>query len=353
MNIGFTYDLETEYLLKTNEPPDALAEFDRFPTIDLISKSLEKYGNKVTHIGNVYRLLTNLEKIKKSVDIVFNIAEGRFGRNREAQIPVILELKGIPYVGSDGLTQALTLDKFMTKKILMATDLPTPKYFQIVKKGESVTNISIKFPLIVKPRWEGSSKGISKNSRVENEQQLTKQVNHILDIYHQPALIEEFIKGDEYTVAIIGNAKSKVAYIYKVVIGSNKPSGDDFYLGEYIENNEVTYVPAKNINLNLKQVLQNLAYKTYETVGCVDFGRVDFRVDRKGQPYILEINPLPSLNKSDTFGCLANDLGIEYAEMIQRVFQSALKRLQLKNQFYSYQPRSKSHFSQLFIENSA
>ncbi len=331
MKIGFTYDLETDHPIKPDDPPDTLAEFDRSPTIDLIGKSLAINGNKVIYIGNVHHLLADISMFKKSVDIVFNIAEGASGRNREAQVPVILELFRIPYVGSDGLTQALTLDKFMTKKILLSSDINTPNYMHIKNTVSSINTSTLNFPLIVKPRWEGSSKGITGKSRVENRHQLVKQVNHIIKVYKQPVLIEEFITGAEYTVAIIGNGDSVRTYIYKVVFGSDKPTGDEYFLSENVENDEVCYISADDLDLKLKKLLHSLAFKTYESVGCLDFGRVDIRIDKSGQPYVLEINPLPSLNIKDTFGILAIDTGMGYTKMIQQILISACKRLKIKN----------------------
>ncbi|MFN7169931.1 MAG: D-alanine--D-alanine ligase, partial [Candidatus Omnitrophota bacterium] len=163
--VGLTYDLKDDYIFKEYDPPDANAEFDHWQTIRAIEKALLKEGNRVVHIGNVHNLLRKLEKLK--VDIVFNIAEGIHGRNRESQVPVILELKGIPFVGSDGLTLGITLDKLFAKKIFLAEGIPTPNFLEI-SHLETIGKFSLNFPLIVKPRYEGSSKGLSPDSLVKD-----------------------------------------------------------------------------------------------------------------------------------------------------------------------------------------
>ncbi len=180
MVIGMTYDLKTEYVFRSDDPLDANAEFDHPSTVQVICDALTALGHQVVRIGNVERLLQRLDRLE--VDLVFNIAEGYTGRNREAQVPILLELKGIPYVGSDGLTQALTLDKLMTKKILVSEGIPTPRFFEIVQSDSPLPR-DLVFPLIVKPRYEGSSKGISEQSVVRSEQELKDQVAQVTHTY--------------------------------------------------------------------------------------------------------------------------------------------------------------------------
>ena len=128
--VGLTYDLKTDYKFKDNDPPDANAEFDHPLTIDLIARSIESLGHKVIKIGNVRNLLKKIDSLK--VDIVFNISEGLYGRNRESQVPILLEMKGVPFVGSDGLTLGATLDKVIAKKIF----LPCSSYWVSRQRSE-------------------------------------------------------------------------------------------------------------------------------------------------------------------------------------------------------------------------
>src|SRR3989338_8048305 len=135
--VGLTYDLKTDYEFKADDPPDANAEFDHPSTIEGIASAIESCGFKVKKIGNASSLLEKIDNLE--VDIVFNISEGVSGRNRESQVPILLEMAGIPFVGSDALTLGLTLDKVMAKKIFMAEHIPTPRFFE-VRSSEELTN---------------------------------------------------------------------------------------------------------------------------------------------------------------------------------------------------------------------
>ena len=323
--VGLAYDLKTEYTFKDNDPPDANAEFDHPLTVDLIGKTLESLGYTVVKIGNVDSLLKMIDTLK--VDIVFNIAEGASGRNRESQVPLILEMKGIPFVGSDALTLGISLDKVMAKKILIAEGIPTPKFFETDDPLNNIAKINkVKFPLIVKPRSEGSSKGLSEKSRVETVEELRTQIGHIVKTYNQPALVEEFILGFEFTVAIIGNEFPEVLPPVQIKIDGKLKLGDKFYTFTRIHSNRLEYVCANKIPKALEQKLKDLALRTYRAIDCRDFGRVDFRVDADNNPYVLEINPLPSLSEEDVFMCIANYLKVPYAEMIRRILDAAFAR---------------------------
>jgi len=321
--VGLTYDLKTDYKFKAGDPPDANAEFDHPSTIDVIASAIESQGYKVKRIGNVLNLLEKIENLK--VDIVFNISEGLTGRNRESQVPILLEMAGIPFVGADALTLALTLDKVMAKKVFIAEKIPTPKFFEI-KNIESLNADHLKFPLIVKPRFEGSSKGLSENSRVENMEGMRKQAEYVINTYKQPALVEEFISGHEFTIALIGNDEPEVMPVVQIKIDGKLKLNDKFYTFARITSDRLEYVCPAHINQDLKKKLSELAVKTYKAVECRDFGRVDFRVDNDGNVFVLEINPLPSLSTEDVFSLIAKEIGISYNEIIGRILKTALKR---------------------------
>lgn len=321
--VGLTYDLRQEYSFKDGDPPDAAAEFDHRDTIEEIKKALLKGGHKVIKIGNVGNLLKILDKLK--VDIVFNLAEGLAGRNRESQVPVILETKGIPFVGSDGLTLGLSLDKVLTKKILVAENIPTPPFLEI-KDLSTVDGISLNFPLIVKPRYEGSSKGISKSSLTRNKESLRKQAAWVIKTYKQPALVEEFISGQEFTVAIIGNHPPQVLPPVQISIRGRLNLGWMFYTFGHIRSSHLKYICPARISSTLKTKIVELAQRSYQALECRDFGRVDIRVDEKGNPYVLEINPLPSLSLADVFFLLGEHIGIGYTGIINRILNFALER---------------------------
>lgn len=321
--VGLTYNLRKEYIFKDNDPPDANAEFDSEELVDNIARAINTRGHKVVKIGSGNDLLKIIDSL--SVDIVFNIAEGISGRNRESQVPIILEMMGIPFVGADGLSLGLTLDKLMMKKMLISDGIRTPDFME-AKRAEDIDGADLRFPLIVKPRHEGCSKGISGRSVVSNLPSLKEQTKWLIDTYHQPALVEEFIEGSEFTVAILGNDPPQPFPVVQIKIDGRLNLGSRLYTFSHITSNRLEYICPSQISKRLQRQIQDIAVRTYQAAECRDFGRADIRVDRDGNPYILEINPLPSLSQEDVFMVVANYLGISYEEMINRILDIALAR---------------------------
>jgi len=299
--IGLTYDLKSDWQQNPNDPIDAAAELDGQRTVECLKVALESAGHKGMLIGGARQLINRAMSHDLKVDIVFNISEGFKGRNRESQVPAILDLYNIPFVGADALTLGVTLDKVVAKKCFIADGIPTARYF----KANSMDNLfelnTIGFPLFVKTLHEGTSKGITQHSRVENFQQLKEQVDHICQNYKQPALVEEFIKGTEFTVAVIGNNPPVPMPVVQYAIGGKTDLGNAFYSYVHVAEKLVEHICPAPIDGKLARRLQDLAVRVYQSVDCRDFGRVDFRVDEEGNPYVLEINPLPNLNPDDVF----------------------------------------------------
>ncbi|MBF0522156.1 MAG: ATP-grasp domain-containing protein [Candidatus Omnitrophica bacterium] len=326
--VGLTYDVKTDWALGSADPGDTCAEFDKPKTIDNIVRALESGGHTVDRIGNVHNLMKRLDNL--DVDIVFNICEGRNGRNRESQVPVLLEMKGIPFVGADALSLGVTLDKVVAKQLFVYDGIPTPRFF-VAHHTDNLEKLNtIGFPLMVKTRHEGSSKGISEKSRVEDYEGLKRQVQLVNEVYHQTALVEEFIKGKEFTVPILGNNPPEAMPIIQVSIDGNSNLGNQFYTFERIASDRLQYICPAKISPELTKKMQELAIRVYKIVGCRDFGRVDFRVDDKDNPYALEINPLPSLDEQDAFNIFPQVLGSDYAKTINRILNFALERYGLK-----------------------
>src|SRR5208283_5060859 len=203
--VGITYDLKSDWQRSQDDPIDAAAELDGHKTIECLKTALESAGHKIVLIGGARQLIDRVISGNLKVDIVLNISEGFKGRNRESQVPAILDLYNIPFVGADALTLGVTLDKVIAKKCFIADGIPTARYFKATIADNLFELNTIGFPLFVKTLHEGTSKGITEASRVENFQELKVQVEYICRNYNQPALVEEFIKGTEYTVGIIGN----------------------------------------------------------------------------------------------------------------------------------------------------
>jgi D-alanine-D-alanine ligase len=322
--VGLTYDLKSDYKFKEGDPLDANAEFDSLSTVDVIAKAIAANGFKVKKIGNAANLLEKIDNL--AVDIVFNISEGLSGRNRESQVPILLEMADIPFVGADALTLGLTLDKVMAKKIFIAEGIPTPKFFEVNSAAGLIDQDHCQFPLIVKPRFEGSSKGLTESSRVANPEELNKQVDFIVKTYKQPALVEEFICGQEFTVAVIGNENPEVMPVVQIKIDGKLKLNNKFYTFARITSDRLEYICPARINNDLKKKLDTLALKVYRAVECRDFGRVDFRVDNDGNPYVLEINPLPSLSTEDVFMLVAQNIGITYEQIVGKILNCSLVR---------------------------
>jgi D-alanine-D-alanine ligase len=280
---------------------------------------------------------TKLNELKP--DIVFNFAEGLIGVNRESHIPAMLEMLGLPYSGSDPLTLGICLDKSRAKEILTYYKIPNAK-FLVANQMEDVSYLKFEFPLIVKPISEGSSKGIFSSSFVKNRTELEDEVKRIIISYDQPALIEEYLPGREFTVAVLGNgSEAKVLPIIEI-------SYDDFpkdvlplysYEAKWIfdtkENNfDVFECPAK-LDKQLEEKIKETVLRTYNVLRCRDWSRIDVRLDKNGVPNIIEINPLPGImpdpNENSSFPKAARAAGMNYNQLIQSALYSAAKRYNL------------------------
>jgi D-alanine-D-alanine ligase len=321
--VGLTYNVKSEFVLKPGDPPDLNAEFDHEETIAHIEKALKEGGHDVVRIGGARQLLERMGRLP--VDIVFNIAEGYEGRNRESQVPILLEMMRVPFVGADGLTLGLTLDKVLTKKVLIAERIPTPRYAEVTDP-DTLWQVALTYPLIVKLRYEGSSKGLTERSLVNTPDELRRQVRFLTDTYkHASVFIEEFIEGEEFTVAVIGNESPDAYPVVQVALDGQTDLGRKFFTFAYLRSGADYVCPAKIPEVLAKQ-MQELALRTYQAVECRDFGRVDFRVDRQGRPYVLEINPLPSLSTEDVFNFIAKTRGMTHYQIINRILDTALVR---------------------------
>jgi len=325
LKVGITYNLKKDFSQRENQPIDFLEEFDAEETIDAIRKVLESEGHEVIKLGGDVGLIDRIRQA--SVDIVFNIAEGLQGRNREAHIPALLEFLNIPYTGSDPLTLSLTLDKAMAKRILMSQNIPTPR-FKKIERMEDLDGLDLRYPLFAKLCYEGSSKGVRLDSKILNPQFLEKKTKELLNIYGSPVLVEEFVKGPEFTVGILGNENPFVLGVMQIEI-TGKPLEESIYSLEIKREWEekVRYHCPPSIDQNLLKKIEEVALRSYRALECRDVSRVDIRVGEDKTPYFLEINPLPGL--SPVYGDLvimARGMGWDYARLVKTIFHQALKR---------------------------
>ncbi len=325
MLIGLAYDLKSAVPLDTADPEDALEEYDSRETVETIAATLNATGHSVVMLGGGGEFLENI--LREKVDFVFNIAEGRGNsRSRESQVPTVLEMMGIPYSGSDSHCLTVCLDKPWAKKLVAAEGVATPQWRLVNDEAELSKITWERFPAIVKPAYEGSSKGIRLSSVVDNTEQLQEEVNRLLNDYHQPVMVEEFISGDEVTVGIIGNAPPRVIGMMRI-LPRNKEERFVYSLEvkrDYL--NLVDYESPPNLPNETKERIIRASLKIFKCLSCRDFARIDFRVIPEGVPYFLEINPLPGLGTYSDLVIMARKLGWTHHGLIQAVFEAALKR---------------------------
>lgn len=324
MNIGLCYDLRDTYL-SMGYTEEETAEFDKPETIEAIEQALISLGFKVYRIGNARQLIEQLCKGKRW-NLVFNICEGMYGSGREAQVPAILDLYNIPYVFSGPLVLSLCLDKAMTKRVLRDMNIPTPD-FCIVRNEADSENITLPFPLFVKPVAEGTGKGISGNSVITDRKQLMETCKRLLEAYPGGIMAERFLPGREFTAGITGSGDDSVIIGTMEIISVSKYIKNAVYSYETKENylKHVRYdLPEKEISLKCEQ----LALDAWKGLGCLDAGRVDIKLDENGNPGFLEVNPLAGLNPVHSdLPILAQKHGISFNMLIARIMDSALRRI--------------------------
>lgn len=327
MRIGLSYDLKGDVAPGEASPEDALEEYDSKETVELIATSLEAGGHSVIMLGGGREFLNNV--LQERVNIVFNIAEGRGNyRGREAQVPSVLEMLGIPYSGSDPQCLAICLDKPLTKKLVAAAGVSTPRW-QLITHDEELGQISwneFRFPLIIKPAHEGSSKGIRPTSLVYSTRQMPAEVSRLLECYRQPVMVEEFVAGDEVTVGIVGNSPPKVLGTMRIL---SKRKEDHFIYSLEVKRdyqNRVEYECPAQLKEEIRERIMLSSLKAFQALGCRDFARLDFRVSSEGLPYFLEINPLPGLGNHSDLVIMAIKLGWTHKKLINTVLDAALER---------------------------
>jgi D-alanine-D-alanine ligase len=305
---------------------DEFAEWDDASTVDAVEAALAP-------LGSVIRLEADDDfpgrAARERPDIVFNMAEGRRGPNREAHIPAILEFLGIPYTASDPFTLSLCLDKARTKETLHYRGIPTAP-FAVVTSLDGIEPLERRsFPMFVKPVHEGSSKGISVRSVCPDVASLREQVAHLLQRYRQPVLVESYLPGEEFTCALLGNADD-VAVLPLVGLRFDAlPDGappiygfEAKWIWDTADRPIGIFECPAHIDEGLLEVIELIALRAYHAVGCRDWARIDVRLDARGMPNVLDVNPLPGIlpdpNQHSCLPLAARTAGIGYEELIQR-----------------------------------
>lgn len=323
MRIGMTYDLRDDYL-DQGFTEEETAEFDHLDTIHAIEESLLKLGHETVLIGNIRRLASRLVDGERW-DMVFNIAEGLSGFGREAQVPALLDAYQIPYTFSDPLVLSLTLHKAMTKRVIRDLGLPTPD-FRLVTEESDADQVDLPFPLFAKPVAEGTGKGINSASKIRERHELLSVCRDLLCTYQQPVLVETFLPGRELTVGVLGTgAASRVLGVMEVIL---KDEGEAGWYSYHEKENWRASVKYRLVSDITALKAANAALALWKGIGGRDAGRVDLRVDEKGVPNLLEVNPLAGLHSGHSDLCLMAELaGMPYRTLIREIMQSATARI--------------------------
>jgi D-alanine-D-alanine ligase len=329
MKIGITYDLKAHGPATANLPDDFFEEFDSPETIGAVAAVLRGSGHAVAKLGDGREMLERL--LADPPELVLNTAEGQgIGRSREARVPAVLEMLGIPYTGSDPLTLAVTLDKDCARRLVASAGVAVPPGV-VVHPGEHagavVAQARVPYPVFVKPAWEGSSKGLDGHKTlIDSPGDVQAVVAGLQRSYRQPVLVEEFIHGDEMTVGVLGNAPPQVLGVMH--IAPARPTERFVYnLDVKRDLRKIVYQCPAPVPQATQQAVAEAALRAFRVLGCRDVARIDFRV-RDGVPYFLEANPLPGLNpETSDLPILARLVGKSYAWLIEAILEAALGRL--------------------------
>ncbi|GMV40210.1 MAG: hypothetical protein AMXMBFR64_19260 [Myxococcales bacterium] len=324
LRVGLAYNLK-RVVAKSEGDDDAEAEYDSPKTIGAIREAIASYGHEVVDLEATPELPVVLQT--SGVDVVFNLAEGMHGRNRESQVPAMLELLDIPYTGSDPATLSLTLDKALAKRIVRQAGLLTPE-FVLMTTGKEKLPKGFRFPVIAKPLAEGSSKGVTGSSVARDEGELRALATQIIARYRQPALVEEFMPGREFTVALLGEVKPRVLPPMEIVfLDESEPYPTYAFEHKLDWTRKVRYDAPANVDQGLGKQIEKLARSAFTALGCRDLARIDLRCDAAGRPNFIECNPLPGLTPDWSDLCLiATAAGMDYRTLIGEILAPAIRR---------------------------
>jgi D-alanine-D-alanine ligase len=323
MLIGLTYDLRDDYRDIPGLTEEALAEFDSPETIAAIEEALGSLGYATQRIGNIRSLAARLVAGDRW-DMVFNIAEGIYGRSREAQVPALLEAYGIPYTFSDPLTQSVTLDKAVAKRLARDAGVITAPFITVDEETAGRPCL-LAFPVFVKPIAEGTGKGCELTSKVWNNAAYQSVIQDLRSRFNQPVIVEPYLPGREFTVGIIGTgAAARVIAVLEVILLSGAEPGVYSYVNKEECETKVLYQLAHDEEA---EAAGRTALAAYRALGCRDAARVDLRSDRLFVPHFLEVNTVAGMHPSHSdLPILAAQAGLGYRDLIAGIMASACAR---------------------------
>ncbi len=322
MRIGFVYDAREDYrALGFSE--EAIAEFDTPETLHEIESVLTRNGHEVERIGHGRVLAERLVRGDRW-DLVFSIAEGVRGRSREAQVPALCELFDQAYAFSDPLTNATTLDKGVAKRLARDQGVPTAP-FAVLERADEAFAVDLPFPLFVKPVAEGTGKGCEAASKVRSHAELHAAAQRLIARFSQPAIVEPYLPGREFTVGVVGNGEdARAIAVMEVILLKDAEEGVYSLLNKEQCERLVHYQLADDEEARRAATS---ALRAYRALGCRDASRLDFRSDADGQPMFLEVNTLAGLHPHHSdLPMLAGMAGMDYDALMAAIVDSAQMR---------------------------
>lgn len=341
MNIAFTYNVRHTQPSMDNEQAMIEAEFDEPSTIKAIHDAIIANGHACIDIEANEEAYGKLKKLKGKIDLVFNIAEGLRGEIREAQIPAMLEMLGIPYTYSGALTHAINLDKSLTKKIWQHHGLATPGFVEIGQKDKPYVE-GLRYPVIVKPNSEGSSKGIFNDCLIEEPSKLPAKIREIRKRFGNGVLVEEFLPGREFTVSVMGNpGVGKGVYILPIVEQNYDVVPNQYHkfasyevkwlFEDKLPDSSVAYICPAKLDVKLKKAITDLCIRAFTVLNCRDLARIDLRLDADGNPSLLELNTLPGMipdpNLVSYYPVASRAFGRNFTQMVGSIITHARERM--------------------------
>ncbi len=307
---------------------DREAEYDSPKTLGAVRDAILSYGHEVVDLECDAEIAAKLETC--DVDFVFNLAEGLRGRNRESVVPALCEHLDLEYTGSDAATLSMALDKDLTKKVVRAAGVLAPASILMTTGKEPLGDL--KFPLIVKPVAEGSSKGVLPKSVAEDERTLRRLAKAMADRYGQPALVEEYVKGREFTVGLLGEGRGTAMPPMEVVFTDKKDKLPVYSFEHKLDwNRYIRYEAPARLPPAVSRAMVKAAQDAFEALGCRDVARVDFRMAEDGTVYFIEANPLPGLTPGWSDLVLsAKGIKMDYRTLIGEIMKGAIRRLEAR-----------------------
>jgi D-alanine-D-alanine ligase len=324
LRVGFTFNVKRVAPDPSGEQDDE-AEYDSPKTLQAIREAIASYGHEVVDLEATQDLPVVLAS--SPVDVVFNIAEGLRGRSRESQVPALLELLEIPYSGSDPAALSVSLDKALAKRMVRTHGILTPAY-AVLQTGRERLPRELEFPLIVKPVAEGTSKGVTRKSVVRDEGELREVARELVSKYRQPALVEQYVAGREFTVGLLGERRPRVLPPMEIVfLDASDPTPVYAFDMKQEWSQQLRYeVPARLTERELDR-LEKAARETFAALGCRDVARLDFRMDAEGRVFFIECNPLPGLTPGwSDLVLIAQAAGIDHRSLIGEILSFAIRR---------------------------